>query len=121
VFNPEAKANYVPGEDAPYMQGFGLESLSSISSDNIALAVNVLPLKQQGDCISLNVMGKSSATYSLSLIKVDSIPAKYHVWVTDKLKKDSLDLTLYKTYLFDINTADTTSFGKNRFKVKIRK
>lgn len=120
-FNPGAKASYVPGEDAPHFQGFGPESLSSISSDNISLAVNVLPLKQQGNSISLDVIGKVSACYSLSLITVDSIPAKYHVWVTDKLKNDSLDLTLYKTYLFDINIADTTTFGKNRFKVKIRK
>jgi len=119
-FTPKAKAIYVPGEDAPYFQGFGAESLSSISSDGIGLSVNELPLKKLGDCIKLKVSAKTSAVYKLSLIQQDSIPARYHVWLMDGLKKDSLDLSVHCSYNFDIVTSDTTTYGKNRFQVKVR-
>jgi hypothetical protein len=120
-FKPDAKASYVPGEDAPYMQGFGAESLSSISSNNIALAVNVLPLKEQGDSVKLNVIGKTDAIYKLSLIRKDSVLTKYHFWLMDSFKKDSLDLSQHCSYSFNIYNADTTSFGKNRFRLIVRK
>lgn len=119
-FTPQAKATYIPGEDAPYFQGFGQETLTSLSSDGVKLSVNELPLKQLGDCVKLYVYGKSSAVYKLSLIQRDSIPAKYHVWLMDGLKKDSLDLSVHCSYNFDIATSDTTTFGSNRFMVKVR-
>ena len=121
AFKPGTSASYVPGEDAPHMQGFGAESLSSISSNNISLAVNVLPLKEWGDTIKLNVIGKTDAIYKLSLIQRDSVPSKYHIWLMDGFKKDSLDLSNHCTYAFNIYNADTASFGKNRFRVIIRK
>ncbi|MBS1523087.1 MAG: hypothetical protein JST50_18950 [Bacteroidetes bacterium] len=119
-FTPKSSSNYVPGEDAPFFQGFGAESITSISSDGIPLSVNELPLKQLGDCVKLGVYGKTDGVYKLSLLQKDSIPARYHVWLMDQLKKDSLDLSIHCTYNFDIVTADTTTFGKNRFAVKIR-
>jgi hypothetical protein len=119
-FTPQSSPSYVPGEDAPYLQGFGRESLSSLSSDGIPLAVNVLPLKRRGDCIKLDVHAKSTAVYKLSLIQRDSIPARYHVWLMDGLKKDSLDLSVHCGYYFDLTTTDTTTFGQNRFLVKVR-
>ena len=119
-FTPQAKASYVPSEDAIYFQGFGQETLTSLSSNGVKLSVNELPLKQLGDCIKLYVYGKSSAVYKLSLIQSDSIPAKYHVWLLDGLKKDSLDLSVHCSYNFDIATSDTTTFGSNRFMVKVR-
>lgn len=39
----------------------------------------------------------------------------YNVYLVDNQKQDSLDLVRYKTYAFDINTTDTTSFGSRRF------
>jgi hypothetical protein len=119
-FDPHAKATYDPAEDAPHLQGFGLESLSSLSSDGIPLAVNELPLKQRGDCVKLDVRGKVDAVYKLSMIEADSIPKKYHVWLMDGLKKDSLDLSVHCGYNFDIVTTDTTTYGKNRFSIKVR-
>src|ERR1700744_722341 len=44
VFKPTASTAYVKGEDAPYLSGFGQVSLSSSSSDGVALAINVMPL-----------------------------------------------------------------------------
>lgn len=119
-FDPHSSASYVPGEDAPHLQGFGLESLASMSSDGIPLAVNVMPMKQHGVCVKLDATAKSDGLYSLRLTQTDSIPSKYHVWLMDAFKKDSLDLSVHCSYNFDIYTADTTSFGINRFSVKVR-
>ena len=66
------------------------------------------------------VYGNTNAVYRLSLIERDSVPARYHVWLMDQLKKDSLDLSVHCGYNFDLVTTDTTTYGKNRFKVKVR-
>jgi hypothetical protein len=119
-FTPNASESFAPAEDAPLFPGFGNQSLSSISSDGIPLSVNELPLKQRGDRIRLDATARTNGLYELSLLQRDSIPARYHVWLIDQLKKDSLDLSVHCSYNFDIVTADTTTFGKNRFVIKVR-
>lgn len=119
-FTPKASTNFAPAEDAPLFSGFGNQSLSSISSDGIPLSVNELPLKQHGDRIRLDATAKTSGLYKLSLLQRDSIPRRYHIWLMDQLKKDSLDLSVHCSYNFDIVTTDTATYGKNRFAVKVR-
>ena len=119
-FMPATSTSYVPGEDAPFFQGFGGENITSISSDGIPLAINELPLKQRGDCIKLGIYGNTNAVYKISLLETNSMPAGYHVWLMDQLKKDSLDLSAHCGYNFDLVTTDTTTYGKNRFQVKVR-
>ncbi len=119
-FKPSSSALYVPGEDAPSMQGFGDVSLASLSSNNIPLAINTLPLKPSGTSISLKVSAKTDGIYSLSLQAIDAVPAAYNIWLKDGYKKDSLNLRLYPSYAFNIYNADTASFGRNRFKLVLR-
>lgn len=119
-FNPAAKTKFVPGEDAPAMGGFGLVNLASFSSDNVPLAINVLPLTTQGLTIGLNIYAKTDGIYSLSMIAIQSVPDNYSIYIKDAYKKDSLDMRTYSSYAFNILKADTTSFGKNRFKLVIR-
>lgn len=118
-FTPKASASYLPAEDAIFRQGFANQNLASISSDGYPLSVNELPLKEHGDRVRLEVIAKTSGLYKLSLLQTDSIPARYHVWLLDQLKKDSLDLSAHCGYSFDIVTTDTTTYGKNRFVVKV--
>jgi hypothetical protein len=119
-FNPKATAKYKSGEDAPTFQGFGLVSLSSLSSDNIPLAINELPLTIHGTSISLKVNAKTDGNYKLSLKTLSNIPTAYSIWLMDKVKKDSLDLRHNPGYVFSIAKADTTTFGSQRFKLVIR-
>ncbi len=119
-FKPSASAAYVPGEDAPSMQGFGVVSLASLSSNNVPLAINTLPLKPAGTSIGLKVSAKTDGIYSLSLQAIDAIPSAYNIWLKDGYKKDSLNLRLYPSYAFNIYNADTASFGGNRFKLVLR-
>ena len=119
-FNPIAKTIYVPGEDAPSFQGFGQVSLASLSSDNIALAINVLPLTQKGLTIGLKVNATSDGIYKLEMLAIRSVPEAFDIWLMDKYKKDSLDYRHHSSYAFNIYKADTTSFGSHRFKLVIR-
>jgi len=113
-FNPKSIAAYSPGEDARYLAGFGLVSFYSLSSDNVPLSINTLPLITTGTSIKLVVAATTSGQYKLSITKIQSIPANYDIWLMDKYKKDSLDFRHNPNYLFNMTT-DTNSYGSNRF------
>ena len=117
-FKPTAKPIYVIGEDAPTLHGYGIVSLASISSDNIPLAINALPLSGQGRSINLSVASTAEGIYKLDLESITSVPDTYEVWLMDNYKKDSLDMRQYASYSFNIYKTDTASSGRNRFKLK---
>jgi hypothetical protein len=119
-FNPTASAAYVPGEDAPSLQGFGVVSLASLSTNNVPLAINVMPLTGKGASIGLRVNVKSDGVYTLNMQQINAVPNTYSLWLMDGYKKDSLNMRLYPTYAFNVYKSDTTTFGSNRFKLVVR-
>lgn len=121
AFDPSAKATYVGGEDAPTLQGFGVVSLSSLSSDGIPLAINSLPLTNKGLKIGLKVYARNDGIYSLDMKTIKNIPDMYDIWLIDSYKNDSLQYRTYSKYNFNVITKDTASFGSHRFKLAIRK
>ncbi len=118
-FNQNAKTTFNPAEDAHYKNGTGKVNLSSLSSDNVPVAYNQLPLALKGDTIRLNIKATVSGNYSLNIKDLVGIPQLYNVFLVDALKKDTTDLRKNKTYNFAINTADTSTFGRNRFSLII--
>ncbi len=120
-FSPTYKTQYSAVEDAPYFQGFGQVNLCSFSSDNMPLAINKLPLPGlQSLTIHLKVEAKESGVYSLNMIDMVAIPQLFEVWLMDAYQKDSLDMRANKTYSFNLNEADTNSYGSKRFSLVIR-
>jgi len=121
-FNSSASPNYNYNEDAAYLPGIGAAvGLASISSDNVQLSVNTLPLPNQVSReIKLFVTARQSGSYTMNRTALDAIPELYEVWLMDKYKKDSVNLRNSASYAFGINLADTASFGTNRFSVVIR-
>lgn len=119
-FKPTAKPIYVIGEDAPALQGYGVVTLSSISSDNIPLAINSLPLSGKGRSINLGVSSTTEGVYKLQMESITSVPSGYEVWLMDGYKKDSIDMRQNSSYSFNIYKADTASSGRNRFKLTFR-
>ncbi|MGZ3819951.1 MAG: T9SS type A sorting domain-containing protein, partial [Mucilaginibacter sp.] len=121
-FNSTASTKYNTDEDAKYIPGLNAaEGLASFSADNVRLSINFLPLpKQTQQEIKLHVTGNNSGTYTFKRTELNAIPQIYDVWLMDKYKKDSLDMRSNKTYAFNINLADTSSFGNNRFSIVIR-
>ncbi len=121
-FNTTATFKYNGMEDAKYFPGIrALVGLSSFSEDSVKLAINNLPLPNQTQqVIRLNVDVAQSGAYTLQRMVMDAIPQIYEIWLRDDFKKDSTNIRENTTYAFDVNLADTASYGSNRFKIIIR-
>ncbi|HVW15274.1 MAG TPA: T9SS type A sorting domain-containing protein [Mucilaginibacter sp.] len=113
-FNSGASTAYKPQEDAIYRVGTGKVSLSSLSSDNKALAINTEPLSN-GLVIPLKVAATVGGAYTLNMKSISGIPQIYDVWLKDAFTKDSINMRTTASYSFTISTSDTTTFGSNRF------
>ena len=118
IFNKASKTTYSASEDALYLQGFGQEGLSSISSDGRDLVFNNLPYTP-GMSIRLNVRAQADGPFSFQLSYQTKVPANTQIWLKDNYKKDSVDVRTVN-YKFNVTKADTNSFGQNRFKLIIK-
>jgi sugar lactone lactonase YvrE len=119
AFRPDAKSEYTFNEDAPHRAGVGKVGISSMSSDNVKLAINARPLTGNMT-IPLNVNATVSGLYNINLKQDSPLPSIYEVWLMDAYKKDSLQINYNPVYNFDINISDTTTYGSNRFSLVIR-
>ena len=119
AFSPTAQTGYVVNEDAAHKAGEGLIGFTSISSDNVPLAINMLPLAAT-QTIPLRTVATQDGLYNISLSQDDFLPALYEIWLKDAYKKDSLEIKDNPTYNFDILHSDTNSFGDHRFSLVIR-
>ena len=119
AFNPNASSKYVFNEDAPHRAGEGIVGMSSMSGDNVKLAINATPL-QANMTIPLNVNATISGLYNITLNQLTPLQSIYEIWLKDAYKKDSLDIKDNPAYNFDINISDTGTFGSHRFSLVIR-
>jgi hypothetical protein len=121
-FKANATPAYDGSEDAKYFPGNGAQvALASLSSDGVQLAVNALPFPKLDTSVTrLSFFTQNSGQFTLKRGELQSIPAIYEIWLMDKYKKDSLDIKANDTYVFNVDKADTNSFGKNRFAITIR-
>lgn len=118
-FDANTANAYVFGEDAPYKTGTGKVSLSSLSTDRHALAINKLPLVA-GQPIPLKLSAVANGSYKLNLTEVKAIPQLYDVFLRDAFTKDSVNLRAATSYSFNVSLADTNTFGAGRFTLVLR-
>jgi len=119
-FDNNTKAAFDINEDAIYRSGSGKVSLSSLSSDNMPLAINQQPLLIKGQTIPINVNATANGTYKLNMAEIKGIPQLLGVWLKDNLLKDSVNMRATNSYSFTITKTDTTTFGSRRFALSIR-
>ncbi len=119
-FDNSSTNGYDLNRDAPYFQGNGQVNLCSISSDNINLAINVLPLPQKSIAIRLSTIVKTDGSYKLNLTQLVGLPPLFEIWLIDAYKSDSLDMRRTATYNFNVLKSDTNSYGSGRFSLVIR-
>jgi hypothetical protein len=120
IFNNNAHDNYAQNEDALYLKGSGSVSLSNLSGDKKALAINQLPFPKKAQSIPLNVGFTTTGIYNLSFTELNNIPALYDIWLMDAYKKDSLDVKHNPDYTFTSTLTDTNTFGSKRFSLVLR-
>ncbi|HWD86848.1 MAG TPA: hypothetical protein VG367_01895 [Mucilaginibacter sp.] len=118
LFNHTAGFDYDPAGDAPYVAGYGQESLASLSSDGHDLAISTIPFKA-GTPIKLDVNAGASAPFVLKISYLKDIPADIQVIIRDKYLKDSANVRT-GPYKFNIIKSDTATYGSNRFSVVFR-
>jgi len=111
--------NYVVGEDAPYLKGYGNVSFASRSADKHLLAINHLPFPKSSQNVAMNVMVTQTGNYQLSFSQQDNIPGSYDIWLKDAYLKDSIDIRHNNAYKFVVS-ADTNSTGAGRFSIVMR-
>ncbi|GAC1314644.1 MAG: hypothetical protein NVSMB24_39510 [Mucilaginibacter sp.] len=119
MFDPNTHPGFIFNEDARYFPGYGVVGLSSMSGDGVPLTIDKRPFLAISTAIALNVNATRSDIYTLNLSAINSIPANYDIWLMDAYKKDSVDFRHNPTYAFNLNLADTNSFGSNRFRLVI--
>ncbi|HEY9002983.1 MAG TPA: MBG domain-containing protein [Mucilaginibacter sp.] len=118
-FDPNAKTTLDYTEDAPYRAGSGKVSISSMSSDNQSLAVNVLPFNNQGQTIPVKIGATATGAYTLNMTEINSIPKFFDVLLADNETKDTTDMR-NGPYNFNVSLTDTNSYGAHRFAVIMR-
>jgi trimeric autotransporter adhesin len=119
-FESNANAGNILGEDAKYVPGNGPASLSTMSADNVALAINTLPLPKTSQEIPLNVHSSVNGVYELNLTTIKSVPILYDIWLKDAFKKDSIDMRSNPVYSFNNNLLEAGTISAGRFKLVIR-
>jgi len=118
-FNKTASTDYVQNEDAPYKPGMGAVSLASISTDNVVLAINNLPLPKTSETIGLTLNATTDGTYTLNMNKIVAVSQLFDITLIDNYTKDSVDMRKNPIYSFNIIKSDTNSFGSKRFSLLI--
>jgi len=122
AFKPGTDTKYSIHEDGLHLTGNSPpETLATLSSDSVSLAVNYMPLpKATGQTIGLLVDATASGVYTFSRTELVGIPALYQIWLKDNLLKDSLDLRANTTYSFTIDKSNPATFGNSRFQIVLR-
>ncbi|MGZ3758026.1 MAG: beta strand repeat-containing protein, partial [Mucilaginibacter sp.] len=105
----------VENEDALYLSGPSKVHLSTLSADQIDLAINRQPLPGKvAQIIPVDLTVSSSGNYSLNRTELIGLPKLYNIWLRDAYAKDSLDLRTNASYPFVVNLADTNTYGRQR-------
>jgi len=115
--------NYSQNNDAINVNGSSAQVfLASYSADNVSLGINQLSDYTKGKRIKLYTASASTGLYTISLADIANIDTgMYNVYLIDKKMTDSLDMVRYKSYAFNINNSDTTTYGANRFVLAIER
>jgi trimeric autotransporter adhesin len=122
-FNSGSTKKYNQKEDDQYFPGqHALQSIWITSADSFKVVSKwlMLPKASQQDTANIAIGALVSGQYTLTRTELKAVPALYDLWLMDNYKKDSVDIKNNNSYVFTINLNDTSSFGKNRFKVIIR-
>jgi len=118
LFNHNDKLPYTPGQDAPWLQGFGnLQSYFALDSMNVV--IKHVPYKRNMS-LTEGILSKGARPCQMFISYWSKMPSYARIWVRDKFTGDSTELLkdTSKHYNFAVTT-DPASQGK-RFDIVIR-
>lgn len=118
LFNHAASPDFDVNLDAAYLPGFGIASLASLTEDNRACAIQVLPYRR-GEPINLELDSRNGNNYTLQISAEKNLPSSTRIWIKENRLGDSFERR-YGNYAFSVLKSDTSSCGNRRFVVILR-
>jgi len=119
-FNSNWSDTYNTNEDAVDISPVTRVHLASFSADGSQVETNELGDYTAGKRVKLYTGATVTGLYYLSLADIANIDTSANnIFLVDKKMNDSLDMVRYKSYAFNINVADTSTYGANRFVLAI--
>lgn len=120
VFDKKNKAAYDHVEDSKDMGGLNAAlDLSSLAIDGETLAINALPQMENVSEVKLFAHTTMSGNLSMHW-NVDDISSQFELLFEDRLLQTSTNMRKATSYHFAVNKADSTTFGKSRFRIQIK-
>lgn len=117
VFRDKATDAYDPGLDSEKMRN-SIFNLSSLTSDNIDVAISVLPWFSCANSIQLNIHNIAQGNYSLDFTKLGSFTKEVSFTLLDNYNQNTFSVSEGAVYEFQINT-DAASGAADRFALEI--
>jgi len=103
--------------DAQYFAGTTV-NLSTLSSDNVQLAINTMPDFKDVKEIALSVNASASGQLKLNFANVP-VPSDYTIFLKDNYLNTLTDIRTSSEYAFSIDKNVSNSFGNERFSLVI--
>ncbi|MCX2575900.1 T9SS type A sorting domain-containing protein [Pedobacter sandarakinus] len=116
-FNSLASSAYVDGEDAFDFGGNGTTFLSSLSTDQVRVAINTLPAITSKLRIPIVANSTVSGDFTFAAGNLSSIDQKWNVFLVDHYKADSVKLNISPSYSFAVNRSIPETYAANRFEI----
>jgi len=120
--NDTSSTAFSPVDDAEDLGGSSdvQLGLSSISRDNIKLAIDSRSLPQKSpQVIPLYIDAAAAGTYQLKLTQLSDLPQAYQVILRDRYLGDSVIIHAGTSYSFNIDKSDSSTFAGKRFQLVI--
>ncbi|WP_170113684.1 T9SS type A sorting domain-containing protein [Mucilaginibacter yixingensis] len=120
TFESDASNDYENGKDAPRLDGMGnVATLATYDSGKTQmLAINHLHSIDATSRVKLYVgMTGTASLDTLNITGFSSLDKRFDVFLIDHYKKDSLQISLYNKYMFNIRPDSAASYGADRFEL----
>ncbi|MDQ8003604.1 MAG: T9SS type A sorting domain-containing protein [Pedobacter sp.] len=116
VFKDGKSADFVVGEDAPYLRGREVY-MASLTSDNKPMVINYMPAIVANTSVKLYIdTMNASGNYKLE-VNFNNVPSGYLVKLTDNYLHTSQFVSSGSEHSFNVDRTVAASFGDSRFSV----
>lgn len=124
VFEDAAQNTFEAGTDAPRLNGIGnIATLATYASGSTQqLAINHLHSIDSATRVKLYVNSTgATAINTLSVTGFNSLDPRYDAFLIDHYKNDSLQISLYGKYDFNLQPDNAATYGDKRFELVFHK
>ncbi|WP_133230860.1 T9SS type A sorting domain-containing protein [Mucilaginibacter psychrotolerans] len=121
-FKTDGSNVYDPFNDAEDLGGISAQvSLSNVDSAGHLVAFKNLPPLAEGNKFKISVNATTTGIYQLQGSEFETLNKRYDTFLLDHYKQDSLLISTYKVYNFNIDKSVPATFGADRFEIVFHK